>query len=91
FGSHTHHYFEHGEINNGVLMAAAGKYGNYLGEVNLTFEAHKVVHKTAKIIPLETLPEVETSFEEEGKTLMSNSVIQHPAVLKRSMNHITEA
>nr|MBO8492375.1 hypothetical protein [Staphylococcus aureus] len=42
------HYFEHGEINNGVLMAAAGKYGNYLGEVNLTFEAHKVVHKTAK-------------------------------------------
>jgi 2',3'-cyclic-nucleotide 2'-phosphodiesterase (5'-nucleotidase family) len=34
-------------------MAAAGKYGNYLGEVNLTFEAHKVVHKTAKIIPLE--------------------------------------
>jgi 2',3'-cyclic-nucleotide 2'-phosphodiesterase (5'-nucleotidase family) len=22
-------------------MAAAGKYGNYLGEVNLTFEAHK--------------------------------------------------
>ncbi|HHA0875457.1 TPA: bifunctional UDP-sugar hydrolase/5'-nucleotidase [Staphylococcus aureus] len=91
FGSHTHHYFEHGEINNGVLMAAAGKYGNYLGEVNLTFEAHKVVHKTAKIIPLETLPEVETSFEEEGKTLMSNSVIQHPVVLKRSMNHITEA
>lgn len=91
FGSHTHHYFEHGEINNGVLMAAAGKYGNYLGEVNLTFEAHKVVHKTAKIIPLETLPEVKTSFEEEGKTLMSNSVIQHPVVLKRSMNHITEA
>ncbi|EOR47539.1 5'-nucleotidase family protein [Staphylococcus aureus subsp. aureus 112808A] len=91
FGSHTHHYFEHGEINNGVLMAAAGKYGNYLGEVNLTFEAHKVVHKTAKIIPLETLPEVKTSFEEEGKTLMSNPVIQHPVVLKRSMNHITEA
>lgn len=72
-------------------MAAAGKYGNYLGEVNLTFEAHKVVHKTAKIIPLETLPEVKTSFEEEGKTLMSNPVIQHPVVLKRSMNHITEA
>ena len=30
FGSHTHHHFEHGEINNGVLMAAAGKYGYYL-------------------------------------------------------------
>ena len=41
FGSHTHHYFEHGEINNGVLMAAAGKYGHYLGEVTLTIEQHR--------------------------------------------------
>ena len=22
-GSHTHHHFNHGEVNNGVLMAAA--------------------------------------------------------------------
>ena len=45
FGSHTHHYFENGEINNGVLMAAAGKYGHYLGEVNLTIEQGKVTDK----------------------------------------------
>lgn len=32
FGAHTHHYFEDGEIQNGVLMAAAGKYGQYLGK-----------------------------------------------------------
>ncbi|MGM9440434.1 hypothetical protein ACTAF0_08965 [Streptomyces murinus] len=42
----TQDYFEHGEIN-GVLMAAAGD-GNYLGEVNLTFEAQRV-HKTANM------------------------------------------
>ena len=40
-GSHTHHHFNHGEVNNGVLMAAAGKYGHYLGEVNLTIENKK--------------------------------------------------
>ena len=40
-GSHTHHHFNHGEVNNGVLMAAAGKYGYYLGEVNLTIENKK--------------------------------------------------
>ena len=39
-GSHTHHHFNHGEVNNGVLMAA-GKYGHYLGEVNLTIENKK--------------------------------------------------
>ena len=38
---HTHHHFNHGEVNNGVLMAAAGKYGHYLGEVNLTIENKK--------------------------------------------------
>lgn len=32
-------------MNNGVLMAAAGKYGYYLGEVNLTIENKKVVSK----------------------------------------------
>ena len=67
FGSHTHHYFEHGELNNGVLMAAAGKYGNYIGEVNLVIEENKVVSKSATIIPLEDLPQVETSFDEDGK------------------------
>ncbi|MGW4298107.1 hypothetical protein ACWEH1_34540 [Micromonospora chersina] len=53
FGSHTHHHFEHGEINNGVLMAAAGKYGYYLGEVNITIENGKIVDKIAKIHPIE--------------------------------------
>ncbi|API78930.1 bifunctional metallophosphatase/5'-nucleotidase [Staphylococcus argenteus] len=91
FGSHTHHYFEHGELNNGVLMAAAGKYGNYIGEVNLIIEENKVVSKSATIIPLEDLPQVETSFDEDGKALMSTPVIEHPVILKRGINHITEA
>ena len=33
---------DEGEMNNGVLMAG-GKYGYYLGEVNLTIENKKVV------------------------------------------------
>ena len=63
--------FEHGEINNGVLMAAAGKYGYYLGEVKITIENGKIVDKIAKIHPIETLPLVETHFEEEGRALLS--------------------
>ena len=52
FGSHTHHHFDEGEMNNGVLMAAAGKYGYYLGEVNLTIENKKVVSKKRLFIRL---------------------------------------
>lgn len=52
FGSHTHHYFENGEFNNGVLMAAAGKYGHFLGEVNLTIEHGKVSDKKRNYILL---------------------------------------
>lgn len=90
FGSHTHHHFDHGEMKNGVLMAAAGKYGYFLGEVNLTIENHKVVHKEAKLYPLEDLPEVETSFDAEGKALMDQPVTNHPVHLPRRTDVITK-
>ncbi|MEL0538497.1 bifunctional UDP-sugar hydrolase/5'-nucleotidase [Staphylococcus debuckii] len=90
FGSHTHHYFEHGEMKNGVLMAAAGKYGHYLGEVNLSIENNQVVHKEAELLPIDTLPEVETHFAEEGKALMSDPVVNHPVNLPRRTDVITK-
>ncbi|WP_436855248.1 bifunctional metallophosphatase/5'-nucleotidase [Staphylococcus caeli] len=89
-GSHTHHYFENGEMQNGVLMAAAGKYGNFLGEVTLDIENHTVVGKSATIYPVDTLPEVETHYEAEGKTLLSDAVIDHPIRLPRRTNMISE-
>ena len=89
FGSHTHHHFEHGEINNGVLMAAAGKYGYYLGEVNITIENGKIVDKIAKIHPIETLPLVETHFEEEGRALLSKPVVNHHVNLVKRTDVVT--
>ncbi|MGJ5712400.1 bifunctional metallophosphatase/5'-nucleotidase [Staphylococcus auricularis] len=88
-GSHTHHYFEHGAVNNGVLMAAAGKYGHYLGEVTLEIEDKQVTDKTAMLHPLETLPEVETHFDEEGKALMNTPVLSKPTFLPRETDVIT--
>lgn len=90
FGSHTHHHFDEGEMNNGVLMAAAGKYGYYLGEVNLTIENKKVVSKEAIIYPVETLPMVETDYESEGKALMSEPVIDYPINLNSKTDVITK-
>ena len=91
FGAHTHHYFENGQIENGVLMAAAGKYGHYLGEVTLDIEARQVVHKRATLHPLHTLPEVSTSFDVEGKQLLNDAVVSRPMTLKQGTNHVTEA
>ncbi|PTE69138.1 bifunctional metallophosphatase/5'-nucleotidase [Staphylococcus devriesei] len=89
-GSHTHHHFDHGQVNNGVLMAAAGKYGYYLGEVNLTIENKQVVNKTATLYPVDTLPEVETDYDVEGKALMSEPVIDHPVNLTSKTDVITK-
>lgn len=91
FGAHTHHYFENGQIENGVLMAAAGKYGHYLGEVTLDIEARQVIHKRATLHPLHTLPEVSTSFDVEGKQLLNDAVVSRPMTLKQGTNHVTEA
>ena len=77
-------------MNNGVLMAAAGKYGHYLGEVNLTIEDNKVTSKTACLHPLETLPEVNTNFDEEGKSMMSTPVVNHPLKLDNKTDVITK-
>ncbi|MBA1352452.1 MULTISPECIES: bifunctional metallophosphatase/5'-nucleotidase [Staphylococcus] len=89
-GSHTHHYFENGEMNNGVLMAAAGKYGHFLGEVTLEIDRNRVVDKQAVIYPVDTLPEVETHFESEGKALLSDPIINRPVELPRKTDVITK-
>ncbi|KPG70657.1 bifunctional metallophosphatase/5'-nucleotidase [Enterococcus sp. RIT-PI-f] len=51
-GSHTHHLFEHGETVNGVQIAAAGKFGMYIGEVELQLtDDHTIMEKSARVIP----------------------------------------
>ncbi|MCU5745930.1 bifunctional metallophosphatase/5'-nucleotidase [Staphylococcus sp. SQ8-PEA] len=90
-GSHTHHYFEEGEEQNGVLMAAAGKYGHYLGEVTLEINDKRVVRKCATLHPVDDLPEVETHFIDEGKALMNTSVIKHPIHLPRTTDRISKS
>ena len=35
-GAHTHHLFEHGAQVNQTLLAAAGRYGEYVGQIDKT-------------------------------------------------------
>jgi len=81
-GSHTHHLFPKGEMDNGVLLAAAGKYGQHIGTINLEINEHKqITHKSAFTTKTETL-KVEPGDEEwikhqfdEGEKLLNQQQI----------------
>lgn len=65
-GSHTHHLFPAGKVVNGVQLAAAGKFGYYIGEVRLELdENHKIISKMARTIETATL----TTFPEDEEEI----------------------
>lgn len=56
-GSHTHHLLVHGERVNHSLLAAAGKYGQYIGQITLTLdEQHRIQTAQAAVVATATLP-----------------------------------
>ena len=61
FGAHTHHIFEQGQIDNGVLLTGGGKFGQYTGHLTLEFDhvKHQLVHKSDRLYENALLPEVE--------------------------------
>lgn len=79
--SHTHHLFENGMMYNECLLAAAGRFGEYIGEVVLEVENKKITSKKAITIKTETL-EARTrdivevaNYQLEGETLLKNDVV----------------
>ncbi|HJE97254.1 MAG TPA: metallophosphatase [Ligilactobacillus acidipiscis] len=58
-GSHTHHLLENGEVDGNTLVCAAGKWGQYIGQVSLSFstDEHQISSKTASTIATADLPE----------------------------------
>lgn len=48
-GAHTHHLFEKGERVNKSLLAATGKYGEYVGHVTIQFNEKGKFDSTAEV------------------------------------------
>lgn len=81
-GSHTHHLLVNGEQDHGVLVAAAGKYGEYVGQINLTLDAaHHVTAGQAQTVATKTLPVDATDaaeiagWQQQGEQLLAQQVI----------------
>ena len=92
-GSHTHHLFKDGEKINHVQLAAAGKYGQYMGEVHLFVDADtKQVTSYAKTIETASLEEQATDAKEiagyltEGHQLLqAQQIAQIPETLSTDL------
>ena len=78
-GAHTHHHFDKGERVNGVLIGAAGRYGEYIGEIKLQFDGRRLVQKEARLIETDELTDSEDHYYEEGRELLSE-VIHHSLI-----------
>ncbi|WP_137606396.1 bifunctional metallophosphatase/5'-nucleotidase [Lactiplantibacillus daoliensis] len=97
-GSHTHHLLVNGEVDHGVLVAAAGKYGEYVGQITLTIDDdHHVSQSRAETVETATLPVMATdaaeisSWQQRGEQLLAQRVIATvPQQLQPHWHHKSE-
>ena len=81
-GAHTHHVFEAGTCLNGTYLAAAGKYGQFIGEINLTFDQHELsditihAHETSHMSSKSSDNEWMETVEANGRNLLSQEVVK---------------
>ncbi|MEV2935613.1 bifunctional UDP-sugar hydrolase/5'-nucleotidase [Paenibacillus larvae] len=57
FGGHTHHLLEEPERINGTMICAAGKFGQYVGEIHIEFDPrdHTITGMDAGVVEIEGL------------------------------------
>lgn len=90
-GAHTHHLLVHGELVNQTLLAAAGKYGYYVGTIQLELEDHHIVTKRASVVETANLQaatsdrtEIE-GYQKLGERLLSKRrVAQLPVAMEKN-------
>ncbi len=85
-GAHTHHVLENGMLVNNCLLSCAGKFGNYIGKIELEYDFDKksIIRKSATLIPQEALPMINNEnlliqeFYEIGKSYLEKPIAYLP-------------
>lgn len=97
-GAHTHHRLERGEMVNNTLLAAAGKWGRYIGKISLTLENHKIVSKVARLVTTAELPdetgdvdEIQSLLDAGLNQLRAATVAELPSPLRQADNTFMDA
>lgn len=84
-GGHTHHHFENGEWHNNTLMGAAGRFGDYVGEITLEIEDGVVAHKSAKLVDVNLLSSKHDKSYDRGKQLLSEPIFETTEPIERRL------
>ncbi len=93
-GAHTHHFFEKGKLVGHTLLAAAGKYGYYVGHVTLQIDQKK--QKNATLFEVKDLPavpneeEIINSYLLKGREMLQQKVTTLKTPLKSDPFQETE-
>ncbi len=89
-GAHTHHIFHQGKIINNNLQGAAGKYGYYLGHIELKVNASKkIIDKKAILYETSKLPiankeeAIVENYYQQGKLALSEKAAMIDEYLSR--------
>lgn len=92
-GAHTHHVLPEGEKVNHSLLAATGKFGDFVGHVmiQLNTETSEIVHQTAKLYRSETLPIISEDNQmiemkiQQGKKALEEKAFYSAVELKQNL------
>ncbi|MCK1207687.1 metallophosphatase [Streptococcus uberis] len=99
-GSHTHHVFEDGACLNGTYLAAAGKYGQYVGNISMVLENHRlqeieiIAHETSHFPSLPSDQEAIQALLNEGERLLDDQSIltlAEPLNQEKTLDLVMEA
>ncbi|WP_224925269.1 bifunctional metallophosphatase/5'-nucleotidase [Bacillus pumilus] len=85
-GSHTHHLLEQGEMDNGVLLACAEKYGHYIGCVEVTIDtaSKELIEKKATVQSVDQL----ISESDEAITTLQQAERRAKALMQEKVTEI---
>ena len=82
-GAHTHHVLFEGELVGSTLLAAAGRYGDYVGEVTIdideenTIHSEAIVHSTSQLAKNYGIDISNDCYYKEGQQLLKRKIVGH--------------
>ncbi len=93
FGAHTHHLFHEGKLIGKTLLAATGKYGEYVGHVTVKFnvDAKELLQMDAELVRADSIESNEKDIEkvnkliQMGKQAMEEQVFYNPSHLAQNL------
>ncbi|WP_252503945.1 bifunctional UDP-sugar hydrolase/5'-nucleotidase [Sporosarcina sp. Marseille-Q4943] len=92
-GAHTHHLFPEGEMVNDTLLAATGKFGEYVGhvELHIDLDSKTVVEKRAEVVHVNEMESREEDIQDvndliqAGNEALEKKVFYNASPLKQQL------